>query len=82
MAMPPLATGGQLNVGALLQTLNDIVQAVNNLNMTLTTIFPTATATLSTSATAGAASALPGNPEKYVTIIVGGVSHKVAAWLP
>lgn len=71
---------GGIGEAAAFKALQDIAVALNNIRQLISTQFPSATATLSTSATAGAASALPGAPEKYATVMVDGVAYKAALW--
>lgn len=81
--MPPQQPGhGGIGEQALIRATQDLVIAVNGLRTLISTLFVSSTASLSTSATAGAASALPGNPEKYVLVNVNGVPYKAALWKP
>lgn len=73
---------GGIGEAAAFKALQDIAVALNSIRQLISTQFPSASAALATSATAGAASALPGNPEKYVTVTVNGVAYKAALWKP
>lgn len=80
MAMvPPGPQQGGINVGAVVQLLQQIAQAINTLNVTLAAIFPEATATISHSATAGG-DTLPANPSGFITVMIDGVAYKVALY--
>lgn len=63
-------------------TLLSLVTAINNLNTTVQAVFPQGTGT-TTSATAGAASALPATPAGYLTItLANGTPAKVPYYNP
>lgn len=71
---------GGIGEAAAFKALQDIAVALNSVRQLISTQFPSATAALSTSATAGAASALPATPEKYVTVMINGVAYKFAGY--
>ena len=75
MADNPQIPAG-LNVGAVVQLFQQLVVSINMLNQTLGSIFPTATATISHTATAGG-DTLPPNPSGFITIMIDGVAQKV-----
>ena len=59
----------------LIANIQDVTQAVNNLNVTLTTVFPQQGGTAST-ASAGSAT-LPSHPVEFLEVTVGGTLYKV-----
>ena len=77
-----LRAGQGFNFGAFQQALQNMVIAINTLNETMKGLFPQATASLSTSATAGAADPLPGDPEVYISVFVNGTEYKIPGFLP
>lgn len=73
---------GGLIMKSIVNSLQDLNIAVNSLRQLISTIFPTATASIGTSATAGTASALPSAPAGYITVMVNGVAYKVPIYNP
>lgn len=64
------------------QALTDLNSTVTQLNTTVSQSFPQSTGT-TTSATAGSASPLPGDPAGYLTITLpDGQPAKIAYWNP
>jgi hypothetical protein len=69
-------------IGDVLQTLQQGVQAVNNLATQIRTSFPQATA-LSTSATVGTITFVSSQPASFLTVITSsGATMKVALYNP
>lgn len=67
-------------IGDLLQSLQQGVQALNNLRVTLSTVFPQASA-VSTSATTGAATLTSSQPAGFLTVTTSsGATFKVALY--
>jgi hypothetical protein len=67
-------------LGDLLQTLQQGVQAINNLTAQIETTFPQASA-LSTSATTGAATLTSSQPEAFLSVTTSsGGTYKVALY--
>ena len=60
----------------LVSTIQQLVQAVNNLNQTINAVLPQASDSISHSATGGA-DALPANPSGFLLISVAGVAYKI-----
>jgi len=80
----PAAPGGMGGIGfkAVVNALISIVRAINQLYTLMQTIFPTATSSVSSSATAGTGSALPATPQGYLQVTVNGVAYKVPLYKP
>lgn len=67
-------------IGDLLQTLQQGVQAMNNLTIQIRTTFPQASA-VSTSATTGTATLTSSQPAGFLTVITSsGATYKVALY--
>lgn len=86
MAMQPQGGGGGAQGGigqqALIRATQDLVIAVNGLRSLISTMFVSATSTISHTATTGATDTLPAKPEGFVSININGVSYKVPFYLP
>jgi hypothetical protein len=59
-----------------------LVQALNALNKTASTLFPSASASLATTATAGTNGAPPSQVAAYIVVKVGNTTLKVPGYLP
>lgn len=74
--------GGGIGIRAALHALRNLVQATYKVGTIIQSVFPT-TGALSTSATSGAASALPSPPAKYMTITAtDGNAYKIPLYNP
>jgi hypothetical protein len=62
--------------------LQQLVLAVNALNMTASRLFPSASASLATTATAGTHGAPPAQIADYIVVKVGNTMLKVPGYLP
>ncbi|CAH1677798.1 hypothetical protein [Chelatococcus sp.] len=69
---------GMLNIVTGIQ---NAVIGINKLGRTIEAVFPQQAGGTSTSASAGAASALPSTPQGYLTIVVDGNAVKVPYYL-
>ena len=81
-AFPGGNSGGGLDNGLqlLIANLQDVVQAVNNLNVTLATVFPQQGGTSAT-ATTGSGT-LPAQPQLFLDVNIGGVEYRSPLYLP
>lgn len=67
-------------LGLLIANIQDVTQAINNLNTTLETVFPQQGATV-TSATGGSET-LPTHPVIFLEVVVGGTTYAVPLYTP
>jgi hypothetical protein len=81
-AFPGGNSGGGLDSGLqlLIANLQDVVQAVNNLNVTLATVFPQQGIVAAT-ANAGTGT-LPATPQVFLEVTISGTEYKIPMYLP
>lgn len=77
--MPGQPTGGGSRWTDLIKSVSDAVRTLNNISSVLSKTFPQWTGTTATSATGGAATALPAQPAGYMVLVnpVTGATIKV-----